>query len=235
VELIPICPEVEIGLGVPREPIRLVRGGGAGPRPGPTREARGGGAALVQPATGRDVTEPMHAFSTRFLEGLPEVEGFVLKARSPSCGIHGVKLFGDAVSEQPRGRGTGMFAAAVLAAYPDHPIEREARLDNLRLLDEFLTRIFALADLREARARDASVSALATVHRRYQAMLEACAGPGPTRALGELAGGTGRRAPAEAWDRYQREFRRLLARTPRPRGRLLIDPYPNGLAEPEGG
>src|SRR5687768_3485517 len=90
VDLVPVCPEVEVGLGVPRAPIRLVR--------------RGGATALLQPTTGRDLSLEMAAFAERFLAGLPEVEGFLLKARSPSCGVHGVKVFSDAATEAPEGR-----------------------------------------------------------------------------------------------------------------------------------
>ena len=93
VELMPICPEVAVGLGVPREPIRLVR--------------RRGRTVLIQPTTGHDLTEPMHDFTSRYLGELPEVEGFLLKARSPSCGIHGVKVFPGAHAALPVGRDAG--------------------------------------------------------------------------------------------------------------------------------
>jgi uncharacterized protein YbbK (DUF523 family) len=79
VELIPVCPEVEIGLGVPRPPVRLVSDGD---------EVR-----MVQPATGRDLTGAMAGFSRTFLDGLQEVDGFLLKSRSPSCGPKDVALF----------------------------------------------------------------------------------------------------------------------------------------------
>ena len=77
-EFIPICPECEIGLGVPRDPIRLVNG----------RALR-----LVQPATGLDITEKMQGFVTDFLDKLQIVDGFILKSKSPSCGLRTTKLF----------------------------------------------------------------------------------------------------------------------------------------------
>ena len=150
VELIPICPEVAVGLGVPRSPIRLV--------------GNRGGTVLIQPTTGRDLTEPMHDFASRYLSALPEVEGFLLKSRSPSCGIHGVKVFEGAHATVPEGRDTGKFAAAVIARFPDHPVEHEGRLTNLRLLDDFLTSLFALAGLRSARDQDGSVTGLLALH-----------------------------------------------------------------------
>jgi len=78
VDLVPVCPEVGIGLGVPRDPIRIV--------------VRGGGRHLVQPSTGRDVTASMISFTDGFLDQLGEVEGFILKSRSPSCGAYDVRI-----------------------------------------------------------------------------------------------------------------------------------------------
>jgi uncharacterized protein YbgA (DUF1722 family) len=157
----------------------------------------------------------MADYSARFVAALTEVDGFVLKARSPSCGIHGVKVFGDTVSEDPRARGVGVFAAAVAAAHPEHPIEHEARLGNPRLLDEFLTRVFALAALREARALGGP-EPLRALHRRYETTLRVHVGDAETRALGRIAEGAAD-APGEAWRGYAAGFRRSLATAPRPR------------------
>ncbi|MEO0107852.1 MAG: DUF523 domain-containing protein, partial [candidate division WOR-3 bacterium] len=72
-EFIPVCPEVEVGLGVPRDPIRVV--------------SDHGDLRLIQPSTGRDITTEMQGFSERFLSSVGSVDGFVLKTRSPSCGL----------------------------------------------------------------------------------------------------------------------------------------------------
>ncbi len=97
--LIPVCPEVEIGLGVPREPIRLIRCGA---------EVR-----AIQ-TTGQDVTDRLARFADRFLEALPEVDGFILKSRSPSCGIRDAKVFPTMESEVACGREAGLFSRAGL-------------------------------------------------------------------------------------------------------------------------
>jgi uncharacterized protein YbbK (DUF523 family) len=73
VDLVPVCPELSLGLGAPRPPVRLVQ------LDGQTR--------LVQPTTGRDLTDTMQDFARSFLESLPPVDGFLLKSRSPSCGL----------------------------------------------------------------------------------------------------------------------------------------------------
>lgn len=138
-DLRPVCPEVELGLGVPREPVRLL--------------LRDGGRRLVQPATGRDLTEAMDRFARTYLDGLSEVDGFLLKSRSPSCGIKEAKLYrGPERGAYVEGKVSGAFAAAVLERFPGHAIEDEGRMLNFRAREHFLVRIFAFARFRRARA-----------------------------------------------------------------------------------
>jgi uncharacterized protein YbbK (DUF523 family) len=124
VDLLPICPELEIGLGVPRDPVRLVRSEGR------TR--------MVQPSTGRDLTGEMNAFSKRFLDSLDRVDGFIVKGRSPSCAVTDAK-------RSPGDPGPGLFAASVLERFPDVAIEDEVRMRDPRVRDRFLTEVFAHA------------------------------------------------------------------------------------------
>ena len=209
VELMPICPEVAVGLGVPREPIRLVR--------------RRDGTALIQPATGRDLTEPMHDFASRYLRELPEVEGFLLKARSPSCGIHGVKVFVGARAAIPAGRDAGKFAAAVLGRFPDHPVEHEGRLTNPRLLDDFLTGLFTLAGLRRARDQDGSATGLVDLHSRHH-LTRIMFSSQDQSALDRIVEESDAHAE-EAWCAYTEVFRRAWARAPRAVGHLQVIQY----------
>jgi uncharacterized protein YbbK (DUF523 family) len=134
VELRPICPELEIGLGVPRDPVKLVRGDG--------------GPHMIQPSTGRDLTAAMNAFSARFLDSLDGVDGFILKSRSPSCAIRDGKVFHSAAGKAEHDSGPGLFAARVLERFPHAAVEDEARLGDERLRRHFLTTVFTLALLR---------------------------------------------------------------------------------------
>ncbi len=135
VEAIPVCPEVEIGLAIPRESLRLV--------------AVGGDVRLLQPATGRDLTDEMRAWAERFLGALPEVDGFVLKSRSPSSGLRDVKLYRTVDGPIVLGsRNPGMFGRAVLAHFGSLAVEDEARLENPRIREHFLTKLYATARLR---------------------------------------------------------------------------------------
>jgi uncharacterized protein YbbK (DUF523 family) len=125
VRFIPVCPEMELGLGVPREPIRTVR--------------HRGRVRLVQPATGRGLTREMAAFSRRFLKSLPAVDGFILKSRSPSCGICDAPAYASTGAVRATTRGPGLFAAAVRRDLPQVPVADETRLRR-----RFLSRVLDL-------------------------------------------------------------------------------------------
>ncbi|HEU4364486.1 MAG TPA: DUF523 domain-containing protein [Candidatus Krumholzibacteria bacterium] len=139
VRVIPVCPELEIGLGVPRPAIRLVRDAS--------------GDRLIQPETGRDLTDDMNAFAARFLEWIAErgVDGFILKSHSPSCGGGDAKVFtgvtGDAFAELDE----GLFARAARARFPDAAMEDEARLADAVTRHEFVTALYENAARRLGR------------------------------------------------------------------------------------
>ena len=209
VALLPVCPEVAVGLGVPREPIRLVR--------------RRGGTVLIQPTTGRDLTEPMNDFASRYLSELPEVEGFLLKARSPSCGIHGVKVFPGARAALPAGRDTGRFAGAVLGRFPDHPVEHERRLTNPRLWDDFVTGLFALAGVRCARDQDGSAASLVALHARHH-LTQIMFSSQDKKTLDRIVEKANSNAE-EAWRAYPEVFRGAWARAPRAVGHWNVIHY----------
>jgi uncharacterized protein YbgA (DUF1722 family)/uncharacterized protein YbbK (DUF523 family) len=139
VTFLPICPEVEIGLGIPRDPIKIVR--------------RKETLRLVQPSTGRDITGDMHGFADRYLGSLDEIDGFIFKSRSPSCGIKDVKLHSGPKGEMASEKTLGIFAAHVIERFGGLAIEDEGRLTNLRLREHWLTKLFLHARFRAMRAR----------------------------------------------------------------------------------
>ena len=134
VEFLAVCPEVEIGLGVPRKSLRLVR--------------KEGETGLLQNETGLDLTVPMKSFVKRFLEPL-EIDGAILKEKSPSCGMRDVKIYPSAgkVQALPE-KGAGLFGGAVREAFPNLPLENEGRLLNRYIREHFLTGVFARARCR---------------------------------------------------------------------------------------
>lgn len=134
IEWVPVCPEVEAGLGVPREAMHLHR---------VDDEVR-----LVGTKTGRDHTEALRHQATRRIAALKEGDlcGYVLKKNSPSCGLERVKVYG--AGRVPAANGRGLFAAALRAAFPQLPLEEEGRLTDPRLRENFVERVFAYHRLR---------------------------------------------------------------------------------------
>ena len=199
VDFIPVCPELEIGLGVPRDPIKMV--------------ARPGEIGLIQPSTGLDLTHRMRAFSARFLGDVRVVDGFILKSRSPSCGVRGVNIHDESHSGSVVSSGAGRFAAAVLECFPNAAVEDEGRLRDIRLREHFLTRIFMSASLSGVRA-EGKLSGLVRFHARNKLLLMAY-DQNRLRRLGRIVAGAARKPLGTVVARYESELAPALARPPR--------------------
>ncbi len=126
-EMIPFCPEVAIGLGVPRPPIRLMKKGG---------EVRVVG--VDDPAL--DVTEDLVAYGHMVADRLHDVSGYIFKRGSPSCGMERVKIYSD--KGVPVDSGAGFFAHTIMQALPLLPVEEEGRLMDPVLRENFIERVF---------------------------------------------------------------------------------------------
>ncbi|MFO8014042.1 MAG: DUF523 and DUF1722 domain-containing protein [Phycisphaerae bacterium] len=195
----PVCPEVEIGLGCPRDPIRVVE--------------RDGERHLVQPATGRDVSGAMRAYAGRTLDAVGRVDGFLLKSRSPSCGIKDVKIYGGPEGKQPHARGEGFFGGAVLERFGRLAVEDEGRLNNFRIREHFLTKLFTLAAFREV-AAGGKMRDLVDFHARNKGLLM---GYHQTqlRAMGRIVANHEQKPPEEVFAAYGDGLSKALARPPR--------------------
>lgn len=136
VDYIKVCPEYAVGLGVPREPIRIIK--------------KDGDYRLVQPKTGRDVTEIMDEFTDSFLESLASVDGFIFKSRSPTIALTGIKVYRGPFDPAVLEKRSGFFAKKIIEKYRGYPMEEDARLINDKIRHHFLTKLFAFAGLREA-------------------------------------------------------------------------------------
>jgi uncharacterized protein YbgA (DUF1722 family)/uncharacterized protein YbbK (DUF523 family) len=158
VDFAPVCAEMEIGLGVPRSSVRIISANG---------ELR-----LVQPATGLDVTERMGVFSNQFLSSLTEVDGFILKHRSPSCGMKDIKVYSGFEGADTVSRASGFFGGAVIKYFPDLAIEDEGRLRNYNIREHFLTKLYTLANFRKVQ-NEGSVSELIQFHTANKLLLAA--------------------------------------------------------------
>jgi len=175
VDWVPFCPEVAIGLGTPREPIRLTAGG-----------------RLVNRAGTADHTAAMAALP------LPaNLDGYVFKAKSPSCGIRAIPRYGE--DGQPAGQGRGLYADRVIREHPRLVVEDEGRLNDARLREAFTERIFAAARLRELLSGGWAPGDLVAFHTRHKLQLLAH-DPARYREAGRIvaAAGAGPRAQTAA-------------------------------------
>lgn len=139
IDILWVCPEIEIGLGVPRESIRLVY------------DKRSDKTVFLQTKTKVDYTQEMNQFSEQFIERKKDdsIDGFILKSSSPSCGLTGVKVYSNHPQSSPiHKKGRGVFAVNMIKKYPHLAVEDEDRLRNEKIYDHFLNRIFTHARYR---------------------------------------------------------------------------------------
>lgn len=206
VRFITVCPEVAIGLGVPRDPIRIVD--------------RGDGPRLLQPKTGADLTLPMAGFASGFLDALGEVDGFILKSRSPSCGIRDASVYPSEGKVAAADRGPGLFAGAVLARLPGVAVEDEGRLTNYKIREHFLTRIFTSARFRVAH-RKGTARALTEFHASHKLILMA-AHQAEMRLLGRIAANLEKRNLADVWSDYATHLQTAMASPAKPAAQINV-------------
>lgn len=156
-EWVPVCPEMEIGLGAPRESLRL--------------EGIAGSRRLVAPRSGADHTEAMQRWARHRLEELAKLDlhGYVLKKDSPSCGMERVRIYGEGGGAQRNG--TGLFAAALLERFPILPVEEEGRLHDMPIRENFVERVFAYARWRAFLAAAPRARDLVAFHTRHKLTL----------------------------------------------------------------
>tara|TARA_Y100000590_G_C15643222_1_gene985835 strand:+ start:654 stop:1574 length:921 start_codon:yes stop_codon:yes gene_type:complete len=138
VDFIVICPEVEIGLGVPREPIHIIN----------SNEK----ISLYQPKTDIDITEKMIRFSKKYICSIKNIDGIILKSKSPSCAITTAKHFPSINSNKSIGHGSGLFSSILMDKFPNIPKEEEIGLSDGPLREHFYTSIFVYADFRTVKS-----------------------------------------------------------------------------------
>ncbi|MGA1822417.1 MAG: YbgA family protein [Thermoplasmatota archaeon] len=180
------CPEMGIGLGVPRRPINIKMGDK--------------GRILHQPATGRDLTEEMNEWVRNRLDSLGEVHGFILKSKSPSCGIGDVKLYRPEGIGVLTGKDDGFFGRGVKERFSHLAVETEARLGEETILDHFLTKLFTLARFSEAR-KNGKARDLIDFHSRHKFLLMAYSQK-ELKTLGNITASQKERGIDDAWDQY---------------------------------
>jgi uncharacterized protein YbbK (DUF523 family) len=187
VQYVPVCPECECGLGVPREAMRLV---------GNARRPR-----LVTIRTGRDLTGRMERWARSRAAQLEKEDlcGFIFKSGSPSCGMERVKLYGG--RGRPPRAATGIFARIFMERFPLLPVEDEGRLHDPALRKRFIERAVALKRWREAQAAERTRAALARFHAAHKQFFLSRS-PRVLHEADRLVAEAKKLAPSALWRRY---------------------------------
>ncbi len=190
VTFVPVCPEVECGMSIPREALRLV---------GEVENPR-----LVTRQTGVDYTDQMVNWAQKRVRDLEKEDlcGFIFKSKSPSSGMERVKVFKE--SGMPVKQGVGIFARTFMGHFPLLPVEEDGRLHDPKLRETFIETIFVYKRLRELLSTEPSRGALVDFHTRHKLLILSHS-PDHYQRMGRLVA----QAP-EPMDQLYRDYRELL-------------------------
>ena len=192
---VPVCPELEVGMGVPRESVRLI---GSPDNP-----------QMVGNKTGEDWTDRMNQYSRervnrRDLQGL---SGYLLKKGSPSCGMERVKVYSG--KGAPSKQAVGLFARALIERNPLLPVEEEGRLNDSRLRENFIVRVFAYHSLQELFKGKFSRGKVVEFHAGNKYLILAHS-PAHYKQLGQLTAAISKLPPADFQYKYMNMFMEAL-------------------------
>lgn len=201
VDFITVCPEVDIGMGIPRIPIRLVE---------ENEEIK-----LKQLKSGEDWTLRMKSYREKISENIDEdIDGFILKSRSPSCGPYEVKIYKDIEKGAPiSNKGKGLFGGFIREKYNNLPVEDEGRLTNFSIRDHFLTSIFALADFRDMKKHN-SLNDLIYFHSRYKFLILSYDEKN-LRKMGKIVANNDNKSESEVIEEYEKLFKDTFKQIPK--------------------
>lgn len=207
VEWVPVCPEVEAGMGTPREPIQLVVSQDGVPSDGQT-------VRLVGVKSRTDWTTRMTTFAASRLRELKDADlaGYVLKKDSPSCGLERVRVHDDGHVTRT---GRGLFAEALIRELPNLPVEEEGRLNDPALRENFVERVFAYQRLRALFGGRWTIHELVVFHSMHKLQLLSHSRQGYAE-LGRLVAAAVKQPRRELSTTYQRVFMTTLARLATP-------------------
>jgi uncharacterized protein YbgA (DUF1722 family)/uncharacterized protein YbbK (DUF523 family) len=196
---VPACPELEIGLGIPRPTIRLEN---AQP------ETR-----LVEPKSGLDLTDKMQAYAEAKVTELQklELDGFVLKKDSPSCGMERVRVYGR--GGVPTKNGVGIFAQVLMRRWPNLPVEEEGRLNDSVLRERFIAHVFCRHRWRSMERKGLTRRRLVEFHTAHKLQLRSH-NEASYRRLGKIVGSAGTIPDRELFENYEDEMHTALSRRP---------------------
>ncbi len=197
-DFVPVCPEMGIGMGTPREPIRLV---GEPGRPN----------AVGVHTKDLDVTDALEEYASQTARSLQAegISGYILKRGSPSCGMERVKIYNP--KGMPSQSGSGIYARVLMEAMPLLPVEEEGRLGDSVLRENFIQRVFVFSRWQRTAANGLTPAKLVDFHTRHKLILMAHSQAAYKR-LGQLVAQAGTLPLAELADAYVSELMTTLKR-----------------------
>lgn len=193
----PYCPEVAIGLGVPRIPIRLVNVDNE-IRVQNTKDA------------GIDVTDKLHKYGVKIAGKSSRLCGYIFMSRSPSCGMERVKVYNEKGAPL-KADGVGAFAEEMKNAHPNMPMEEEGRLNDPGLRENFITRVFTYYRWRRLLSRNFSAARLVEFHTQHKLLVMAH-NQAAYKRLGRLVAEAGKAEPEQLIEAYEAELMAAMKR-----------------------
>lgn len=207
VEWVSVCPEAELGMGIPRPSLRL--------------QQSDEGVRIVTPSSGEDWTDRMNDFAERRIEeaGIGSLDGYVLKKSSPSCGLARLKVY---IKDMPGERnGVGVFAAKLMELCPQLPLEEEGRLNDPVLRQNFVERIFGRNRWRALVRAGHDRGALVEFHTAHKLLLRAHS-EAMYKELGQIVASAGTVSNEALFTRYGDLFHACLARIPKVKAHVNV-------------
>lgn len=198
IDFIPICPEVAIGLTIPRDNLRIIK--------------KGDNYLLVQPTTNKDFTNDMIDYANKVSEDIKDIDGIILKGRSPSCGIKDVKVYAGISNSPVIEKTRGIFADVLLEKYDHLPVEEEGRLLNLEIREHFFTKLYVLFEYKNIRKSN-SITTLTNFHANNKYLYFAYDQMQKNR-LGKIVANHDRKEISEVYDEYFKELNLLFSKLP---------------------
>jgi len=194
-EFVPVCPEVAIGMGTPREAVRL--------------QGKVEAPYMVGVRSGKHWTTKMNEYSHKRVSLFKHqtISGYILKKDSPSCGMERVRVY--SATGMPARNGRGLYAMELIKQFPLLPVEEEGRLNDIRLRENFIVRVFAYHRLRNLFKDSYKRGELVKFHTIHKYLLLAHA-PEYYKKLGKLVADIKKHTPAEMRDHYSELFMTAL-------------------------
>ncbi len=205
-EFIPVCPEAAVGLGIPRQPIRLVK-------------TDGGIRSLGTKDPTLDPTDALAAYGVETAGRLADISGYILKNNSPSCGMERVRVYNE--KDMPERNGRGIFASALMAELPLLPVEEEGRLGDPVLRENFIERVFVYKRWQKLMAEGFSAGRLVDFHSDHKYLILAHS-QAAYREIGRLVADAGKADADELAESYIRSLMAALTRPAKPKQHVNV-------------